>query len=480
MPPRSLRTIVILVATALVVFLVSSYSHRHLPVEAIQQHLPSLSRLQVPHFEVPQQLQWTTHESDETPSSPSPARYNLSDIWFPQVEKTVEDRLWVPKNNKAMRELLSCMQEGTCRPNQDRVVILGSWFVRDALLPTKFAGEHVWARSIMTALDNLGYTSIFATDNTDIVRIYQMFPSLVVAVIYEPFDLDWCLGDENCIKSDRNPWGIPIWKLLMFTYWSQPKGPLGANWTIVPEPYHKLSRGVARNTYIGYSIENTCGPHAFVPTEERSNSAYFLTKKAQWFFQSWPLDFYTAAAAATGVDFVMGLHDVTARDPDHLDKEITMKDIPFPPGTRDLGALSPSDFLSELSKHKLLIGLGAPVTSPTPYEALCLGVPFINRIRNWDRTNPDDRYSWDAQHEVLKFMDPPYVYNVFRDDKTGFIDAIQSALRTPIEGYVLADMHMSAVTARLQAVLERDLYAMAKEVLDRRKSGEEEDPLFTL
>lgn len=45
--------------------------------------------------------------------------------------------------------------------------------------------------------------------------------------------------------------------------------------------------------------------------------------------------------------------------------------------------------------------------------------------------------------------------------------------------YVLADMHMSAVTARLKAVLERDLYAMAKEVLDRRLAGEEEGPVST-
>lgn len=117
-----------------------------------------------------------------------------------------------------------------------------------------------------------------------------------------------------------------------------------------------------------------------MPYSERTNSAYFLTKKAQWFFQSWPLDFYKAAAAATGVDFVMGLHDVTAHDPDHPDKEITYKELPLPPGTRDVGALSPSEFvrivpvrrkvlasnvmvqLTELSKHKLLIGLGAPVT----------------------------------------------------------------------------------------------------------------------
>lgn len=42
-----------------------------------------------------------------------------------------------------------------------------------------------------------------------------MLPSLVTAVIYEPFDLDWCLGDENCIKSERNPWGIPLWKVSL-------------------------------------------------------------------------------------------------------------------------------------------------------------------------------------------------------------------------------------------------------------------------
>lgn len=125
MPPRSLRTIIILVATALVVFLVTSAAHKHFPTESIQQHLPSLSRLQVPHLQVPQQLQWGSHETEDIHDDSeaaviTPARYNLSEIWFPQVEKTKEDRLWVPKNNKALRELLACMQEGTCRPNQVR------------------------------------------------------------------------------------------------------------------------------------------------------------------------------------------------------------------------------------------------------------------------------------------------------------------------------------------------------------------------
>ena len=120
MAPRSLRTIIILVATAFAVFLVSTYSRRHLPVESIQQHLPAFTRLQVP-----QQMQWGAHETDDARETsvppPSSGRYNLSEIWFPQVEKTVEDRLWVPKNNRAMRELLACMQQGACRANQVRV-----------------------------------------------------------------------------------------------------------------------------------------------------------------------------------------------------------------------------------------------------------------------------------------------------------------------------------------------------------------------
>lgn len=81
---------------------------------------------------------------------------------------------------------------------------------------------------------------------------------------------------------------------------------------------------------------------------------------------------------------------------------------------------------------------GCPVHQPhtecTHFKDVYTPRFWLTVPAQWDRTNPNDRYSWDAQHETLKFMDPPYVYNVFRDDKAGFIDAIRSALKTPIEG----------------------------------------------
>jgi hypothetical protein len=34
---------------------------------------------------------------------------------------------------------------------------------------------------------------------------------------------------------------------------------------------------------------------------------------------------------------------------------------------------------------------------------------------------------------MLKLLDPPFVYNVFKDDLDGFVDAISDAMLNPIE-----------------------------------------------
>lgn len=34
---------------------------------------------------------------------------------------------------------------------------------------------------------------------------------------------------------------------------------------------------------------------------------------------------------------------------------------------------------------------------------------------------------------MLKLLDPPYVYNVFKDDLVGFVEAIEDAIANPIE-----------------------------------------------
>jgi hypothetical protein len=75
----------------------------------------------------------------------------------------------------------------------------------------------------------------------------------------------------------------------------------------------------------------------------------------------------------------------------------------------------------------------------------------------------------------LRFLDPPYIYNVFREDLDGFVRAIKDAISHPIQRYVnatlrsygswltllvcryvLEEMRMSSVERRLAAILEKD------------------------
>ncbi|KAJ7837972.1 hypothetical protein B0H14DRAFT_2362018, partial [Mycena olivaceomarginata] len=110
-------------------------------------------------------------------------------------------------------------------------------------------------------------------------------------------------------------------------------------------------------------------------------------------------------------------------------------------------------------------------SSPTPYEALCLGVPFINPILGWDKNDPTNKTRWNSQHDTLKHLDPPYVYNVFKGDKEGFVNAVVEASSHPIESLVLDDMRMGAVEARVAAIMETDWKAEAAELLAERQAS---------
>lgn len=74
----------------------------------------------------------------------------------------------------------------------------------------------------------------------------------------------------------------------------------------------------------------------------------------------------------------------------------------------------------------------------------------------WDINDPKNRHKWVSQHSMLKYLDPPYVYNVYKDDKEGFVDAIQDALDDPIGRYIEPRMELKAVQDRLADILERD------------------------
>lgn len=108
-------------------------------------------------------------------------------------------------------------------------------------------------------------------------------------------------------------------------------------------------------------------------------------------------------------------------------------------------------------------------SSPTPYEALCLGTPFINPIHSWDPSDPSNRLSWSAQHELLKFEDPPYVYNVKKGDLEGFVDAVRRAVENPLgDRWVLERMRMGSVERRLEEFVGRDWEGEWRRLMEER------------
>lgn len=226
------------------------------------------------------------------------------------------------------------------------------------------------------------------------IQLYHMMPHLVKAIIVENEDAYKCFEDkENCVLSETNPDGIPAWKLFSFFFWPMQQNPLGSLWTLNPEKYTAEHPDWDNNTYIGYSVEDACQAQRFIPHHERKAQAYVMTKRLAFFTPgpdlAWPPDFYESASQVTGIKFVVG-----AADDDHEHPTPQL-----PTGLVNYGQMSQPEFLDHVSHSQVLVGLGNPATfvspsqaakqqwadfscgrSPTPYDALCLGVPFINPI----------------------------------------------------------------------------------------------------
>lgn len=58
-----------------------------------------------------------------------------------------------------------------------------------------------------------------------------------------------------------------------------------------------------------------------------------------------------------------------------------MPDIADPGhGVINFGSQSAEDFMAHVGLSKAMVGVGNPFWSPSPYNALCQGVPFINPV----------------------------------------------------------------------------------------------------
>ena len=184
-----------------------------------------------------------------------------------------------------------------------------------------------------------------------------MLPDLVRMIIMDDWEVFNCVDDiEDCVLTDKNPTGIPSWKLFTFNFWPHNAHPLGSPWNLSPEDYSGADHG--NSSYLGYSVEELCRTRPFIPHSEREDKAYVLAKLLSFFTPeqdaSWSPAIFDAATAATGVTYMLGSRNDSEEHPDWTPQ--------LPSQYENFGIMKQSMFLDKLSRSKVLIGMGNPAT----------------------------------------------------------------------------------------------------------------------
>lgn len=389
------------------------------------------------------------------------------------------------QNFVSLDRLADCIENDSCGPGEETVVILASYRFAGAEAGGT-GGEEVWARSTMQAFRALNYTIIMTWGHMDTLMVYQRIPEMVPIILWEQgefkrcqerndenylelekYDIespgDWQKGKKACMQTEEFPEGIPWWKSFMFLFWAQFGNPLGGKWVVAPEDYTYIRQNDEEHHYLGYSIEHRCMDHVTFSTRE--HRALILAKNDEYFEEDRNLFVGQLAEVRDQIlpATIHGQHvkfDLLSTSGDEIPEGTTKETAEK--GIFTIGRQPQKDWVEILARSKVLLGIGRPQLSPSPYDALCLGVPFINPVLIWDHDDPDNRVKWETQQDALKYTNEPYVYHVRAGDKEALASALQRAVDNPIGRYIPEPMRMENVIDRHRYLVEHDWQEEAK------------------
>ncbi len=230
---------------------------------------------------------------------------------------------------------------------------------------------------------------------------YKLYSPFVKIIIGEPESFEKCWSALGCIADPRkNLTGIewqgeyggvfPPWLMTSFDYWDYVANRLGKDWTLSPFPTND-------HRFISFSIEQSCASHPYLPFEERiPKEAYIFGKQVKYLTPSseetvWGISVLDDLADEFGIR----LKSAMANDNQDTWDLVEASQI------HNMGHIDSERFLEELSGSDIFVGIGRPIISPSPFDALCMGVPFINPILEWDPDNIQDKKKWKAQHWAM-------------------------------------------------------------------------------
>ncbi len=394
----------------------------------------------------------------------------------------------IERNIKALTRLKGCLggklPESAC-PRSVYNVILGSYkyfdetYVKGDGIPS---GEIIWVSTYLEAAEEMGVTLLNTPAYDSMIDLHRQLPNVIDVIWAADNFVIACQNDPRCVagmrptrdmypdlnwsnpgepkfenhtpfKASKTPskWvfsqqeldaippekkgTIPAWKLFAFTFWGNmpgnnyydvPEGftfnSLGPQWTIGPFQY-------PNSTWLPFSIENDCLAAPDVKQEDKENRMFILGKRINFIYsnrapdpRSWNslLD-----EVGGGIEAFMAVGDQDlAENPD----------TPWPQGIHNLGRMDPMEFQVAVGKSKLMLGIGWPLISPSPYDSICQGTPvIIPTFRDVEEGDPWDRFrSAYSQHGPVLDLGPPYAYPYRAGDRDDLIAKLKMAVSTPI------------------------------------------------
>ncbi|WOO84839.1 uncharacterized protein LOC62_06G008356 [Vanrija pseudolonga] len=395
-------------------------------------------------------------------------------------------------NHNALARLAHCIESGTCGPHEQEIVILASYHF-GGVYEGRMGGEEVWADSTIHALKEMNYTAIYTWTHMDTLFIYQSIPEMIKIIMWEPNVIEACMervDNDSADKQDKDKWktgepdtwqrgqkgcmqrtdfvkGIPWWKSFAWHFWPPPVTPLGAPWTLAPENYGAWN-SIAKNYYLGYTVEYKCKNYPFF--SHREHRAMILAKNDEYLDKRLNLFHGLLANVRDAITpaphpFLDDADDVKFSMLSTAGKAVPnggTRETPEP-GIRSVGRMPGPQWIEAVARSKVMIGLGDPILSPSPYDALCMGVPFINPIKKWKEEEPFNREHWELQHDALRDLDAPYVYHVFKGNETMLRDAVEQAVNNPIGRFIPERMTMKEIIKRHDFLINNDWQTKAIE-----------------
>lgn len=177
-------------------------------------------------------------------------------------------------------------------------------------------------------------------------------------------------------------------QFFFFYYFPAPFSTIvGNKWVVTSEP---PQGNWDTGTYLGYALEQETNK-PIVPFNQRPYRVYVLGKCPTYFYdtkgrQVWDLDFFERVTKELREEKWPDFEIVAGMRTDCQNEEQIKKDgaQPVPAGVRNFGALNATEFDELLGSARLLLGLGSPGLSPSPYRALARGLPFLNPVGVFD------------------------------------------------------------------------------------------------